>query len=72
MLFRSATDVAGWRAGPIDGIGIGGSAVQIAESVNHLVELGVTTVVIEPTKDEPDLLPFIRFLGTEVRPLLNS
>ena len=68
---RVTTDVAGWRDGPTDGIGIGGSAAQIAESVNHLVELGVTTVVIEPTKDEPDLLPFIHFLGTEVRPLLN-
>ena len=67
---RVAADVAGWREGPTDGIGVAGDAAAIAASVNHLIDLGVTTIVIEPTKDEPDLLPFIHFLGTEVKPLL--
>jgi len=30
----------------------------------------VTSVAIQPTEDEPDLLGFIEFLGREVRPLL--
>ena len=67
---RVARDVAGWRDGPTDGIGVAGDAAAIASSVNHLIDLGVTTIVIEPTKDEPDLLAFIRLLGEEVRPLL--
>jgi 5,10-methylenetetrahydromethanopterin reductase len=51
--------------------GIAGDAAAIAESLRRLGSLGVTSVAVQPTADEPDLPGFIRFLGAEVRPLLS-
>ncbi len=48
-----------------------GAAPDIAAAVRRLGERGATRVVIQPTLDEPDLLGFIAFLGTQVRPLLG-
>jgi 5,10-methylenetetrahydromethanopterin reductase len=47
-----------------------GSAPEVAASYRAMAELGVTTVVAQPTADEPDLEGLVRFLGQEVRPLL--
>ena len=38
----------------------------------RLDRIGATSIVIQPTEDEPDLPAFISFLGREVRPLLSS
>jgi alkanesulfonate monooxygenase SsuD/methylene tetrahydromethanopterin reductase-like flavin-dependent oxidoreductase (luciferase family) len=47
-----------------------GDARAIAASLRDLAGRGVTNLVIEATRDEPDVEGFIAFLGREVRPLL--
>ena len=69
---RIDREVPKWATTPAPGIGVAGDAATIAADVLRLTSLGVTTVVIQPTEDEPDLPGFIRFLGQEVRPLLGS
>ena len=51
-------------------IGVAGDAATIAASIRRLAGLGVTSVCIQPTEDEPDLEGFVHFLGSEVKPLL--
>jgi len=48
-----------------------GSAEEVADGLRRYVALGVTTVVVQPTLDEPDLDGFAAFLGQEVAPLLR-
>lgn len=50
--------------------GVAGDAAAIAASLRRWGEAGVTSVVIQPTRDEPDLTGFLHFLGQQVRPLL--
>jgi 5,10-methylenetetrahydromethanopterin reductase len=38
--------------------------------VRRLVALGASTVVFQPTQDEPDLDGFVEFVGTDVRAAL--
>lgn len=54
------------------GIGVAGDASTIADSIRRLAGVGVTSVVIQPCADEPDLEGFIRFLGRDVKPLLAT
>jgi 5,10-methylenetetrahydromethanopterin reductase len=67
---RLEREVPRWGrpAGP--GIGVAGDAQTIAAALRRLSDVGVTSVSVQPTEDEPDLLGFVRFLGTEVKPLL--
>jgi alkanesulfonate monooxygenase SsuD/methylene tetrahydromethanopterin reductase-like flavin-dependent oxidoreductase (luciferase family) len=67
---RLEREVPRWGrpAGP--GIGVAGDAATIAAALRRLGDVGVTSVSVQATEDEPDLLGFVRFLGTEVRPLL--
>ena len=53
-------------------MGVAGPADVVAGYLRSLTDAGVTTVVVEPTVDEPDLPGLVRFLGTEVRPLLHD
>lgn len=48
-----------------------GSAEEVADGLRRFAALGVTTVVAQPTRDEPDLDGFAAFLGQEVAPLLR-
>ncbi|MFC8598741.1 LLM class flavin-dependent oxidoreductase [Isoptericola sp. NPDC057191] len=48
-----------------------GSAEEVAEGLRRYADLGVSTVVVQPTLDEPDLDGFAAFLGQEVAPLLR-
>ncbi|MBT0768840.1 LLM class flavin-dependent oxidoreductase [Kineosporia sp. J2-2] len=59
-----------WGRQPGPGAGVAGDAATIAADVRRLGQAGCTTVILQPTSDEPDLEGFIRFLGQEVRPLL--
>lgn len=68
---RLDREVQVWGKQPGHGGGVVGDAATIAASVLHLAELGATTVMIQPTLDEPDLEAFVRFLGEEVQPLLH-
>jgi alkanesulfonate monooxygenase SsuD/methylene tetrahydromethanopterin reductase-like flavin-dependent oxidoreductase (luciferase family) len=51
--------------------GVAGDADTIAATVRRLFDAGAYTVVLEPTVDDPDPVGFIRFAGTEIRPLLG-
>ena len=68
---RVDAEVPRWGKPAGIGIGVGGDAETIAAAVRRLAGLGASSVVIQPTEDEPDLLGFVHFLGREVRPLLR-
>lgn len=53
------------------GPGVAGDAAEIADGVRRWADAGATTVVLQPTTDEPDLNGFIRFVAGEVRPLVD-
>lgn len=54
-----------------EGIGVAGDAATIAAALLRWADLGVTSVAVQPTQDEPDLPGLVAFLGREVRPLLT-
>lgn len=51
-------------------LGIAGDAQAIADTVLRWVEAGATSVILEPTSDEPDPAGFVRFVAEKVRPLV--
>ena len=59
-----------WDQSAGSGIGVAGDAAAVAASLRRWADAGITTVVIQPTRDEPDLPGLLRFLGQQVRPLL--
>lgn len=61
-----------WGAEPGAGVGVAGDAAAIAGSARRYASFGVTSYGIQPTADEPDLEGFIRFIGTEVAPLIDA
>jgi 5,10-methylenetetrahydromethanopterin reductase len=61
-----------WGKPAGSGMGSAGDAEAIAADLRRLAGLGVTSVAVQPTRDEPDLLGLVEFLGREVRPLLGS
>ncbi len=67
---RVDAEIPRWfrEAGPE--LGAAGDARTIAEAIRSLAAVGCTSVVIQPTEDEPDLDGLIRFIGAEVKPLL--
>lgn len=67
---RVRKEIARWNPSPAPDIGVSGDAADIASAVNRLAQLGVTSVAIQPTEDEPELNGFIEFLGSEVKPRL--
>ncbi|GGL02249.1 LLM class flavin-dependent oxidoreductase [Mangrovihabitans endophyticus] len=52
----------------LDHPGVHGDAAQIADAVMPWIEAGATSVILQPTPDEPDLPGFIRFVAEQVRP----
>ncbi len=70
---RVDAEVLKWTGGSKDTIqGSSGAAETIATDLRRLSELGVTSVAVQPTADEPDLIGLTQFLGREVRPLLSN
>ena len=51
--------------------GVAGDAHAVAATVERFAEAGATTVVLQPTSDDPDLAGFVRAVATEVRPLVG-
>ena len=47
-----------------------GTAAEVAAAAERWVDAGATTVVLQPTVDEPDVREFIRFVAQEVQPLM--
>ena len=68
---RLAEELGRW--GGTDGApgrGVAGNATTVADAVRRLAALGATTVVVQPTEDEPDLEGLVRFVGQDVRSAL--
>jgi alkanesulfonate monooxygenase SsuD/methylene tetrahydromethanopterin reductase-like flavin-dependent oxidoreductase (luciferase family) len=49
-----------------------GGAAEIAAGVARLAEAGADAVILQPTEDDPDPEGFVRFVGTEVAPLVGK
>jgi len=69
---RLEREIPRWGRRAEPGIGVAGDAAAVAAAARRLGSLGVTSLVVQPTEDEPDLLGFVRFLGREVKPLLAA
>jgi alkanesulfonate monooxygenase SsuD/methylene tetrahydromethanopterin reductase-like flavin-dependent oxidoreductase (luciferase family) len=67
---RLQRDYARWELDPRKDVGVAGDAEAVAAAVRRWADAGATTVVIQPTMDEPDIEGLLRFVTTEVRPLL--
>ncbi len=59
-----------WGQSAGSGIGVAGDADAVAAALRRWADSGITSVVVHPTRDEPDLTGFLHFLGRQVRPLL--
>ncbi|WP_306361999.1 LLM class flavin-dependent oxidoreductase [Nocardia sp. CC227C] len=67
---RVAAELRADRRDAIAGIGVAGDAHAVADAVARWSEAGATSVILEPTADEPDPEGFIRFVADRVRPLV--
>src|SRR5262245_3513065 len=61
-----------WGYPSMEGICAAGDAAAVAGAVRRWAEAGADTVVLQPTPDEPDPEGFVRFVATEVRPLVSA
>ena len=68
---RLAAERQRWGYHPADDLGVAGGAREVAEAVRRWAEAGADTVVLQPTADDPDPEGFVRFVATEVRPLVS-
>jgi alkanesulfonate monooxygenase SsuD/methylene tetrahydromethanopterin reductase-like flavin-dependent oxidoreductase (luciferase family) len=50
---------------------VAGDARAVASAVRRWADAGASTVVLQPTADEPDPVGFVRFVAEEVRPLVS-
>ena len=69
---RIDAEIPFWGKEPDPGIGSAGGAEHVAADFRRLAGLGVTTIAVQPTRDEPDLLGLVAVLGREVKPLLST
>jgi alkanesulfonate monooxygenase SsuD/methylene tetrahydromethanopterin reductase-like flavin-dependent oxidoreductase (luciferase family) len=68
---RLADELRRWdRADGAPGRGVAGDAQAVADAVRRLAVIGATSVVLQPTEDEPDLEGFVEFVGRDVRAAL--
>ena len=58
------------RVARVDQCSVTGDAAEIAAGIQPWIEAGASTVVLQPTPDEPDIEGFLRFIGSQVRPLV--
>jgi alkanesulfonate monooxygenase SsuD/methylene tetrahydromethanopterin reductase-like flavin-dependent oxidoreductase (luciferase family) len=61
-----------WGIEPSEDVGVAGDAAAVAGAVRRWAAAGADTVVLQPTDDEPDPEGFVRFVGAEVRPMLEG
>ncbi len=69
---RIADELRRWdRTDGALGRGVAGDARTVADAVRRLAEIGATSVIIQPTEDEPDLEGLVEFVGRDVRSALG-
>lgn len=69
---RLAGELARWKVEPCQDVTISGDARAFADAIRRFREAGADTVVLQPTRDEPDLERFIAFVARDVRPLVDA
>ncbi|MFG1625231.1 LLM class flavin-dependent oxidoreductase [Kribbella sp. NPDC049227] len=69
---RVDAELANWDIPGGREVGAAGNARSIADRILQLADAGVTTVSIQPCRDEPDLDTFVHFLGKDLKPLLHA
>ncbi len=67
---RADGELRAWGREPKPDMTATGDPRAIAETIRRRADQGADTIVLQPCRDEPDLLGFIAFLGQQVRPLL--
>jgi alkanesulfonate monooxygenase SsuD/methylene tetrahydromethanopterin reductase-like flavin-dependent oxidoreductase (luciferase family) len=67
---RLAAEQQEWGYQSMDDLVAAGDAAAVAEAVRRFADAGADAVVLQPTPDDPDLEGFLRFVATEVRPLV--
>jgi alkanesulfonate monooxygenase SsuD/methylene tetrahydromethanopterin reductase-like flavin-dependent oxidoreductase (luciferase family) len=68
---RIADEGERWSYDDIADVSIVGDAAAFAAGTRRWIDAGADTVVFQPTPDDPDVEGFVRFIGAEVRPLLD-
>lgn len=59
-----------WGYDSMADVGVIGDAARIARDIARWADAGADTVVLQPTPDDPDPVGFVRFVASEVRPLV--
>ncbi len=59
-----------WGVDPSLDVGVAGDAAEVAGAVGRWAAAGADTVVLQPTRDDPDPEAFVRFVAEDVRPLV--
>ncbi|MCV7228807.1 LLM class flavin-dependent oxidoreductase [Mycolicibacterium komossense] len=67
---EAVAEVQHWNFDSTQDVTAHGSANEIAVAARRWIDAGVDTIVLQPTADA-DIESFVRFIGTEVRPLLT-
>lgn len=68
---RLEREARAWDFPPDSDLTVTGDAAAVAAGLQRWVRAGASTVVVQPTRDEPDLPALIEFVAHQVRPLLN-
>ena len=68
---RLRAEQQAWGFDLTDEVGVAGDAAAVAAAVRRWADAGADTVVLQPTSDEPDHEGFVRFVATEVQPLVT-
>ncbi|NUO60129.1 MAG: LLM class flavin-dependent oxidoreductase [Hamadaea sp.] len=59
-----------WGYDSLDDVAVLGDAATVAAGVRRWAEAGATTIVLQPTPDDPDPEGFMRFVAQDVKALL--
>jgi alkanesulfonate monooxygenase SsuD/methylene tetrahydromethanopterin reductase-like flavin-dependent oxidoreductase (luciferase family) len=67
---RLSAELDRWKLPAEADRGIAGGATEIADGIARWVDAGATSVIVQPTEDEPNLERLIEFVARDVRPLV--